>query len=289
MDPTPAPPANPTPPAPPANPEPTPTPPPAISPDGKLGENWHLALGDEFATKAADLSKYTDIRDLIHQYHYFQTNGASYPTDPNDARGIERFRKIAGVPESPDGYGLTAETMKLPEGMEFDTELASAVAAAAHAAHAPPAAVAAIAGVFNDVIAKRHTAAIEEAKQARAASLDALVKEWGGNYETNASIVRHTASVFAEKSGIAPDDPAFASLLDNPAFARVMLNVSKLSAEDPTRAPAGFGDLRSPAQKIKDIREGRDPEWSAKMNSRDENQRLEAYEHIRRLEEQAAR
>lgn len=260
---------------------------PKIGPDGKLADDWFLALGDEFAAHAKDLGKHKDLRSIITELDYFRKNGVEYPVEGAPAASVERFRKIAGVPDAPEGYGLTAEAMALPEGMEFDSELASAVAAAAHATHAPPATVQAMAKTFNEILSKRTADALAEQQKQLKASQDNLVAEWRGDFQQNASTVRHLTGKLAEASGIAPDSPALQQLANTPEFAKMMLHVSKLTQEDGIRTPTGFGDLRSPAQKIDDIKQGKDPLWSPKYNSRLEADKLAAYEQIKRLREQA--
>lgn len=285
--------SDPTPPAAPAAVTPTPSAPaapdiPRIGPDGKLSADWYLALGDEFAPHAADLGKHKDIRSIITELDYFRKNGVEYPGEGAPQSAVDRFRKVAGVPEAPEGYGLTAEAMKLPEGMEFDSELASAVAAAAHATHAPPGAVQAMAKTFNEILAKRTQDAMAEHQKQLKAAQDNLVAEWRGDFEQNASTVRHITGRLAEASGIDPENPAIQTLANMPEFAKIMLQVSKLTQEDGIRTPTGFGDLRSAEQKIADIKNGKDSTWSEKYNSRNEQDRLAAYEHIKRLREQAS-
>jgi hypothetical protein len=286
-DTTPAPapvPAQPAPPAPALQPDPTPAPPPAISPDGKLGENWFLSLGDEFAPHAKDLGKHKDLRSLITELDYFRKSGVAYPADADgDPKAGERFRAVAGVPESPEGYGLSAEALKLPEGMEFDADLAAAVSKAAHAAHTPPAALHAIAKAFNDTLAERTKAAEAAAAKAREEVKSSLVDAWRGDFAANASTVRHLANRLAESAGILPDDPAVAELANQPAFARMLLEVSKLTGEDRIHTPSGFGDLKSPAQKIAAIQDGSDPVWGAKYRNGTREEKLAAYEHIKAL------
>lgn len=298
-EPAPTPPIDPTP-APDPQPDPTPTPstapadpaPPAsppIGPDGKLSPEWYLSLGDEFAPFAKDLSKFTDIRHLVQQYKHFQKNGVEYPAGPDaDPKTVERFRAIAGVPDSPDGYGITAETMKLPAGMEFDGELAAAVTAAAHATHTPPAAVQAIASAFNDLLAKRAADATAQAQAQAKEAQDQLVKDWRGDFDRNVSTVRHLTSKLAESAGIAPDDPAIQQLANSPAFARMIHQVSTMIGEDSVRTPAQYGDLRSAAQKIRDIQTGQDPVWSKKYLNGNDQEKLEAFNHVSHLRELAA-
>lgn len=271
--------------------EPPPPAAPAIGPDGKLGENWFLALGDEFAPHAKDLGKHKDIRSVLTELEYFRKNGVEYPGAAADAKAIERFRKVAGVPETPEGYGLTAENAKLPEGMVFDTELAAEVSKAAHETHTPPAALAKITAAFNEVLANRTAEAAKQAQEQAKATQDALVKEWGGDFLNNASTVRHITSKIAESAGIMPDDPAMVEFLADinakPALAKMMLQVSRLTSEDRIQTPTGFGDLQSPAQRIAAIKAGTDPVWGAKWKSGTTAEKQEAYEFVKQLSERA--
>lgn len=260
-----------------------PPPAPRIGADGKLGENWFLDLGDEFSAHAADLGKHKDIRSLITELDYFRKNGVEYPGEGAPQQAIDRFRKIAGVPETPDGYNLTAESLALPEGMELDQELATAVASAAHKHHAPPAAVMAIAQEFNALLGKRTAEAAKAQAAAVKSAQDALVAEWQGDYQTNASTVRHLTTQFAQAAGIPADSPDVPALANNPTFARMMMQISKHISEDRITQPTGFGDLRSPAQKIADIKAGKDPVWSEKWHSKSEADRLAAYKHVESL------
>lgn len=288
-DPAPAPAPVPTPdPTPAPAPVPAPPPPPAFSPDGKLSENWFLSLGDEFAPHAKDLSKHKDIRGLVTELNYFRKNGAEYPTPDSKPEAIDRFRAIAGVPDSPDGYGLTAESMQLPEGMAFDAGLAAAVAKAAHATHTPPKALAAIAGAFNAILADRTKAAEAEAAATQEAAKSALVDKWRGDFVANTSTVRHLTNTLAQSAGLDPTDPALAALADQPQFAQIVFQMSRLIGEDRVHTPAGFGNLKSPAQQIAEIQAGTDPVWGQKYRNGTRQEKTEAYEHLKRLREQAA-
>lgn len=260
----------------------------AISPDGQLGDGWFLALGDEYATKEKDLGKHKHLRSLVAELEYNRKNSVGYPGDGADEQAIARFRSVAGVPDNPADYGLNSEALGLPAEVAFDQELAEAVTTAAHASHAPPAAVLAMAKAFQEVYGKRVAEAQASLEKERAEARNQLVSEWRGDFETNAATVRHLSSTLLEQSGIPADDPHAYQLFNNPAFAKVMLTVSKLTSEDHIARPTGFGDLRSPDQKIADIKAGNDPHWSPMWQSKSEADRLKVYEHIKTLRDRAA-
>lgn len=226
------------------------------------------------------------MRSLITELNYFRKTGVEYPASGAGPQVVERFRSIAGVPATPEGYGITAEG--LPAGMTFDPELAAAVAKAAHAAHTPPAALKAIVGEFNTLLAKRVADATAAAAGEQQKAQDALVGEWRGDFERNASTVRHITGRIAEAAGLLPDDPAVPAMANNPAFARMMMVVARLTSEDRTATPVGIGDLRSAADRIVSIQNGSDPVWGAKYKSGSTEEKRAAYEFIGQLRAKAA-
>ena len=68
----------------------------------------------------------------------------------------------------------------------------------------------------------------------------------------------------------------------------MMLAVSKLTSEDRVHTPSGFGDLKSPAQRIAEITSGQDPVWGRKWTTGTREETAEAYEFVKALREKAA-
>lgn len=256
------------PPTPAAPPAATPAPPSLFNPDGTFAENWQSSLGDDFAPHSASLAPFKDIKGLAKSYLHFRANGPSYPEGNTAPEDVARFRTMAKVPETPDGYQITPPT-DLPEGITFDDALAKDFAKVAHAHHVPAPALQALIAKQLEVEVSRHNA-FQEAKQAeQRAAQDALVSEWGGKFQENASIVRHHASRLAEAAGIPSDSPVLAQLANTPEFSRLMIQVAKLTAEDHIRTPAGFGDLRSAQERAEAIMSGVDPVWGKRYQEGD--------------------
>ena len=95
--------------------------------------------------------------------------------------------------------------------------------------------------------------------------------------------MRHLATTLASQAGIDPQDATFADMVNNPAFARMMLEVSKLTQEDRITTPTGFGDLRSPQQRADAILNGSDPIWGTKYPEGSHEERMAAYTEVTRL------
>lgn len=254
--------------------------------DGSLGENWHAGLGDEFSPHAATLGRFKSVGDLAKSYMHLRANGPAYPGENATTDDIARFRQLAQVPDTKEGY-LSLKPESIPEGLEWSEEKAAGFYELAHKHHVPAPAVKAIID-FQLARLQEHQAD-EEARIAaeQKASEDALVAEWRGNFEANKSTVRHLTETLARSAGIDTEDPGIQQLANNPAFARMMLQVSKLTSEDTIRPPAGLGDLRSPQQRADAIMDGTDPEWGKKYMEGTTEERQAAYKVVNQLLSQA--
>lgn len=258
------PPANNEPAATPAAPAPqiTPSPAPQFSPD--LPENWFLAGGDAFAAEAETLGRFKSVTDLAKSYVHLRKHGPAFPTETSTPEDIERFRTLAQVPPSPEQYGI-APPQELPDGLAWDQGTVDSFAKIAHQHHVPAPAFKALVEAFTQTEAAKVQAAQAAQQQELAKIQQDLMRELGPNqldYERNAGKINHTVAILAEKANIDPADPALAAIRSNPAMIKILHQVAKMTEEDPTRAPAGYGDLRSDRDKADDIMKGRDPEWS---------------------------
>lgn len=284
----PAPDATITTPAAPVTPSPDAAPPvstPAASPfgtDGKLSENWHLSMGDEFAPHAETLKRFGSVADLAKSYVHLRGTGPGYPGENATTDEIARFRQLAKVPASPAEYGIQ-KPENLPPGMEWNESFLGEMAAVAHKHHIPaPAFQALVQAQLTHAQTHAQTTESTRAAEIKAAQ-DGLVAEWRGDYENNLATVRHLTSRYAERAGIAEDSPHLAALMNNPDFARIVHQVSTLTAEDGIRAPSGMGDLRTPRQIANDIMAGKDAQWGEKYMAGDRA----AMEHVGRLLQKA--
>jgi hypothetical protein len=254
-------------PAPIATPAAAPSAPVHFAADGTLGENWHTALGDEFAPSADALKNFKTVKDLAKSYLHFRKTGPTYPGADATPEDVARYRQMSQVPEAPEGYGI-AKPAELPAGVDWDDSAVASIAAVAHQHHVPAAALQAIVAKQLEIEGQR--AATAQAAQAASLqeALQSLMTELQGGYETGIQKVRHLTDTLAGAAGIT-DALAVGRLASDPAFVRMMLAVSNRISEDGVRPPPGFNDLRSPAQRIEDIRTGKDRDWSEKYAAGD--------------------
>lgn len=251
-----------------------------IGADGKLGENWFLALGDEFSTKAKDLGKHKHIRTILQELDYTRKNGVEYPSDSSTETAVSRWNQVAGVPETADGYNLSSF---LAEGDELDSTFVDVISKAAHKSHAPPQVIAAIAKAYGEYAATKQAEYQKEVQQNFSQAQDSLIKDWGSDFEVNASKSRYLTGKLAERAMIT-DTTQLEQMLAMPDFHRIMLQVGKEVREDSVTHSSGYGDLRSPQDRIESILNGSDPIWGAKWRDGDPD----AYNFVGTLRELAA-
>ena len=134
------------------------------------------------------------------------------------------LRKITGAPEKPEDYGLKAPE-NLPEGVEWNGELANKAAAVAHKYGVPPEALQELIALNNENM----SSLVAKSAEAQAAQLqqvvDGLNKEWGENAKTNWQRANRGAIAL----GI---DPSKSELGNNPEFVKAMLRVDQMIRED---------------------------------------------------------
>lgn len=254
-------------------------------PDGKLGDNWHAALGDEFAPHAAQAAQFKTVGDLFKSYVHLRSTGPAYPGEGATPEDIQRFHALAKVPvdATPEAYGLQLPTdLPAEERAVYDRILKTA-----HANHVSAPGLAAVVKEYQAIQAEEAAAeAAASAEKAQAARQE-LISAWKGNYEANASTVRHLTDKFGQAAGL--DQGAIEQLANNPAFAKMMMSIASNISEDRIQTPAGFGDLRSNAQRADDIMSGKDPVWGEKYVNGSTEEKQAAYNEVARLLGEAQR
>lgn len=231
-----------------------------INPDGSFVEGWHKNLGDAYAPYAETAVNFKSVGDLVKSVVRLRGSGPKYPGDQATPEDISRFREAAQVPADAKGYGLTPPE-NLPEGVTWDQATADHLAEIAHKHHIPAPALKALAAAQAEVEAGRAKVAAENQAKALQEAQNTLVNEWRGDYDANLSMVRHTTGRLAEAAGIDPADASLAAMSNNPAFAKLIMQVVKNTGEGGVRTPAGTGDLRSARQRADEIMKGTDTQW----------------------------
>ena len=101
---------------------------------------------------------------------------------PEDqAKYFADLRKFTGAPEKPEDYGLKAPD-KLPEGVEWNAELAGKAASIAHKYSVPPEALQELINLNNENI----SGLVEKSQAMQQEQVDAMVAELNAEWKDNA-------------------------------------------------------------------------------------------------------
>lgn len=133
-------------------------------------------------------------------------------------------RKITGAPDKPEGYGLKAPD-NLPEGVEWNADLATQAAAIAHKYSVPPEALHELIALNNESIGGMVAKSAEAQKAHREEMIAGLNAEWKDQAPNN----WQRAARGAIALGI---DINSSELADNAEFIKAALAVDKLIGED---------------------------------------------------------
>lgn len=254
------------------------TPPPAapahffgehIAKEGVFNEGWTESLraaGFERLANKAQLAKdeatFFKTMDETIGFVGKKNLGPTWPNEASTPEEVAHFRKVAGVPDTPEGYTLKPE--KLPEGIEWNDDDAKAYADLFHKHHVPVAAA-------NDLV-QRHLESIgrmaDHGKQVIterigkfASESEALFqKEWGDTYDSRLESNRAFVASRLKPEELA--DPVLAAALSHPAIVRMVDEARRGLREAPlpgVGADVGAGSM-SPGQQARSIMAA-NPQW----------------------------
>ena len=249
--------------------------------DGSFGEGWATKLGDEFTPHAANLANFKNVAGLAKSYLHLQKHGPAYPETGAAPEDVQRFHALAKVPVdgTPTAYGIELAN----DAPEIDKKVLGDIAKIAHENHVPGPALKAIVGKYQALVAEQVAEFEASSAAEKKASQDSLVSEWRGDFAGNMATARHMATVIGANAGLDAADPLIANIAENPALAKLMLQVSKMTSESGIRPPSNLGDLRSSQQKAEAIMNGTDPVWGAKYHSGIREDQTAAYNEVKRL------
>lgn len=149
--------------------------------------------------------------------------GADSPPEDH-AKYFAELRKYTGAPEKPEDYGLKAPDT-LPEGVEWNAELASKAASIAHKYSVPPEALQELIALNNENV----SGLIAKSESVQKEQVDAMVAElnteWGADAKNNWQRANRGAvalGVDLEKSGLG----------NNPHFIRAALRFDEMIGDD---------------------------------------------------------
>lgn len=156
---------------------------------GSFKPDWTKSLPEHLKPFEGSLSKYPtpfdamaglgNAQKLIGQRQNLKPPGPDATPEQQAAYQAE-VRKITGAPETPEGYGLKAPD-NLPEGLEWNAELADRAANIAHKYGIPPAALHELIELNNENAAGLAAKGPELQRQEISRQINELTKEWGAD------------------------------------------------------------------------------------------------------------
>lgn len=240
-----------------------------VAKEGQFVEGWSENLRaagfERLANKAMLAKDETTLFKMLDDTLGFvgkKVTGPTYPTPGSPPEEVAAYRKSAGIPADPTGY--TLQPAKLPEGMTWSPEDATAYAEIFHAHNVPQGAAQALVDAHLQTIAR-----MSEDGQARLneqigkfaqESEQTFQKEWGEQYGS-----RLEANKAFVQSRLKPEelaDPVLAAALSHPAVVRMVDDARRGLREAPlpgVGAEAGNGSM-SPRQQAFEIMKS-NPRW----------------------------
>ena len=170
-----------------------------------------------------------------------KAEGLKYPSDPEDAAAVAAWRAGVGAPETVEGYNLDAPE-ELPEGMDWNREMAGEYANVLHKHHASPALVSELLSLNTKLAVEQHNLQNVDSTNAEAAALEEQSKLLTAEYGASLPGVMAKAA----RAAIAADlDPA-SSLFNTAANVKAFAKYADLIGED--NLPMNTADVHQTAQ-----------------------------------------
>jgi len=205
--------------------DPTPAPPPTPSlnprPDYIPAKFWDEAKGEPKLDQLG--ASYISLEKAFSSKREVKKPGEGAKPEEIAAYQSE-LRKITGAPDKPEGYGLKAPD-NLPEGVEWNAELATKAATIAHKYSVPPEALQELIALNNENVGGMMAKSAEAQKAQRDDMIDGLNAEWKDQAPNN----WQRAARGAIALGI---DINTSELANNAEFIKAALAVDKLIGED---------------------------------------------------------
>jgi len=145
-------------------------------------------------------------------------------TPEDHAKYFSELRKFTGAPEKPEDYGLKAPD-KLPEGVEWNAELATKAASIAHKYSVPPEALHELIALNNETVG----ALVAKSEEAQKAEVEAMVAELNAEWKDAAKDNWQRANRGAIAMGV---DLEASGLGNNPHFIRAALRFDEMIGDD---------------------------------------------------------
>lgn len=224
-----------------------------FNPEGTFADGWIDRLPADFIPEAerdafkVHAAKYKNPLEVIkanfHKEKIIGKKGVPIPTETSTPEEIAAYRKAVGAPESPDQYQLKPE--KLPEGVDWNDDLAKPFAEIAHKYHIPQKAMQELVAAQLATEQSRGAVLAQSIEQELSKGREELKKTFGGEYENKINTVKRVAATV----GVDPLSRGFT----DPEMVKAFARLGEMLSEDKLTGGGGGGGGQSGAAKAKDI------------------------------------
>lgn len=197
-----------------ANPAPTDTQQQAFKVADIIGEDGSFKEGWTSKFEGADsLGKYKNVDELVkgfvnaNQLIGKKFDGVKKPGEGASEEEIKAWRSYIGVPDNVDGYQIPDEYKD-----DYDEASFKEFAAFAHKHNIPAETAQELLRYQDTLYRKNNEEFVRRVEEASKQAQEHFRKEWGPQYERNATILRQSLI----DAGIDVDDSSFAMALNNP-------------------------------------------------------------------------
>jgi hypothetical protein len=258
----------------PADPSPAPSPTPDLQPSnpaafdfrsaldetGSFKQGWVDSLPADLKDYAGTLGKYPNVVELLRGHGNAQkligqrgNTGLKPPGPDAKPEEVAAWKKLIGVPDTPDAYGLKKPD-QLPEGVEWNEEDVKGFQTLAHEIGLTPAQVQKLteydlarAGKMTASGKEKLTAFVNEQR-------DTLKKEWGDSFSNNVE----RALMAAQLLGLDPKDPEIGN---SAKMIKALHSAAALIREDKFVSSNKVGLGLTGADQAEDIRRNPNNPW----------------------------
>lgn len=190
--------------------------PPAEKPEWLPDNFWREGQADYQALAKS----YRGMQEILGR----KSQSVLVPNEKSKPEEIAEFRKALGVPENPEDYLGVLKPEALPEGVQFDENLAKQAAELAHKHNIPPAAMKELAALQIGQMQAMTQASNQMVMQQLETGKQQLQSEYGEKFNEKIELAKRAAVT----AGVDPSDPGFS----HPAMVKMAVYYAEQIAED---------------------------------------------------------
>jgi hypothetical protein len=225
--------------------------------------NWREALPDDIKTWAEKFDSPTTALKSYRELEKKMGRSVAIPGKDATPEEVQAFRKKLGVPDAPTDYKLNLPD-HVPQEVRDDPmsdPLLKRFVETSHANGKTPAQVQADLAVFYEAMSEMSSQAEREAEQRTNAGLDELRRDWGSDFDANATYAKRTLNQFDDDGGfkgfLNTEAVGGVKLGDHPAFIRFFAKIGRAMTEDSVQLEPTADERQSANDEAAKLREQR--------------------------------